>query len=55
MQGIQRTYYLVKKFGKQNHEEKQNNFNNMIVTEIVEAKTFYLAEDYHQKFLKKRV
>ena len=36
-------------------KEKQNDFNNMIVTEIVEAQTFYLAEDYHQQFLKKRV
>ncbi len=27
LQGIQRTRCLVKKFGKQNHEEKQNNFN----------------------------
>ena len=36
-------------------KEKQNDFSSMIVTEIVEAKTFYLAEDYHQQFLKKRV
>ncbi|MDC0037892.1 peptide-methionine (S)-S-oxide reductase MsrA [Alphaproteobacteria bacterium] len=36
-------------------KEKQNDFSNMIVTEIVEAKTFYTAEDYHQQFLKKRV
>ena len=36
-------------------KEKQNDFNNMIVTEIVEAQTFYLAEEYHQQFLKKRV
>jgi len=28
-------------------------FSNKIVTEITEAKKFYLAEDYHQKYLKK--
>ena len=36
-------------------KEKQNDFNNMIVTEIVGVQTFYLAEEYHQQFLKKRV
>jgi len=40
---------------KREKKEKQNDFNNMIVTEIVEAQTFYLAEEYHQQFLKKRV
>jgi methionine-S-sulfoxide reductase len=28
-------------------------FSNKIVTEITEAKKFYSAEDYHQKYLKK--
>ena len=32
----------------------QPKFNNNIVTEITEASTFYLAEDYHQSFIQKR-
>ena len=35
-------------------KEKQNDFNNMIVTEIVGAQTFYLAEEYHQCFIQKQ-
>lgn len=32
----------------------QPRFNNQIVTEIVQAKTFYRAEEYHQQYLTKR-
>ena len=50
-------YYsdIQKNLAEISKKEKQNDFNNMIVTEIVEAQTFYLAEEYHQQFLKKRV
>lgn len=34
--------------------KKSNAFKNPIVTEVVAAKTFYPAEDYHQDYLKKR-
>ena len=33
--------------------EKNGQFNKPIVTEIKEAKTFYAAEDYHQKYYEK--
>ncbi|GAE35758.1 peptide-methionine (S)-S-oxide reductase MsrA [Halalkalibacter akibai] len=33
--------------------EKSGRFKNPIVTEIMEASVFYLAEDYHQDFYKK--
>jgi len=33
---------------------KQKLFSNVIVTEIINAKKFYLAEEYHQFFIKKR-
>jgi len=38
-------------------ESKKNistKYNNKIVTEITEAKYFYLAEEYHQRYLKKK-
>ena len=34
--------------------EKSGKFKNRIATEITPAKTFYKAEDYHQKYLMKR-
>ena len=34
--------------------KRQPKFNNNIVTEITTADTFYLAEDYHQRFIQKR-
>ena len=36
-------------------EEKSKNYENPIVTEIKEASKFFLAEDYHQKYLKKNI
>lgn len=33
---------------------KQKDLSNTIVTDILEAQYFYLAEDYHQLFIKKR-
>ena len=34
--------------------KNQPNFNNKIVTEIKKADIFYLAENYHQRFIQKR-
>jgi peptide-methionine (S)-S-oxide reductase len=39
---------------KASKQASQANFTNSIVTEIVPAKTFYRAEDYHQQYLAKR-
>ena len=35
-------------------EKRQKDINKKIVTEIVKAQEFYLAEEYHQKYLMKR-
>ncbi|MEI7631839.1 MAG: peptide-methionine (S)-S-oxide reductase MsrA [bacterium] len=35
---------------KQVITNSKSSFNKPIITELVEAKTFYIAEDYHQKF-----
>lgn len=35
-------------------KEQQKNFSQPIVTGIIPAETFYLAEDYHQRYLEKR-
>jgi len=39
---------------KKSRIKHQPKFNNNIVTEITKADTFYLAEDYHQRFIQKR-
>ncbi|KAL7138817.1 hypothetical protein ABFS83_09G007900 [Erythranthe nasuta] len=44
------------KLARESLEAKQkeiNNNNNKIVTEILRAKTFYRAEEYHQQYLEK--
>ena len=38
---------------KSKEEMNKNTFKNSIVTEITKADEFYLAEEYHQKYLKK--
>lgn len=35
-------------------QDKSGHFKKPIVTEIVPAQTFYVAEDYHQQYLEKR-
>ena len=50
-------YYLddlQKNIAQKSMEKHQPSFNNMIVTEITKADTFYRAEEYHQKYLQKR-
>ncbi len=49
-------YYsdIQKDIAKKSKNKHQPNFNNKIVTEITKADTFYLAEDYHQRFIQKR-
>lgn len=45
-----------KKFAEESKAELQasGRFSKPVVTEITEATTFYPAEDYHQKYLRKR-
>ena len=49
-------YYsdIQKNIAKKSKIKHQLKFNNNIVTEITKADTFYLAEDYHQRFIQKR-
>ena len=49
-------YYsnIQKNIAKKSKIKHQPKFNNNIVTEITKANTFYLAEDYHQRFIQKR-
>ena len=50
-------YYLddfQKKIAQKSMEKHQPSFNNMIVTEITKANTFFRAEEYHQKYIQKR-
>ena len=49
-------YYsdIQKDIAKKSKIKHQPKFNNNIVTEITKADTFYLAEDYHQRFIHKR-
>lgn len=37
-----------------NKQEKLKKYSKPIVTEILEAKTFYKAEEYHQQYFEKR-
>ncbi|TDH68733.1 hypothetical protein CCR75_006979 [Bremia lactucae] len=49
-------YYMSeeqRKLALASKEEHQKKLSKPIVTEIVEAKTFWVAEDYHQKYLEK--
>ena len=51
-------YYLddlQKNIAQKSMEKHQPSFNNMIVTEITKADIFYRAEEYHQKYIQKRV
>jgi peptide-methionine (S)-S-oxide reductase len=49
-------YYsdIQKDIAEKSKIKHQPKFNNNIVTEITKADTFYLAEDYHQRFIQKR-
>ena len=42
-----------KKIAEKSKKENQRKYNNNIVTEITKADIFYLAEDYHQNYMKK--
>ena len=42
-----------RKLSLSSKEKKSKDFQDPIVTEIKEASKFFLAEDYHQKYLKK--
>ena len=43
-----------KKIALESKNTKQNYLSDIIVTEIVQASKFYLAEEYHQLFINKR-
>lgn len=43
-----------KKAAIESREKMQKKFTEQIVTEIAPAKTFFKAEEYHQKYLEKR-
>ena len=45
---------IQKEIAENSKIKHQIKFNNNIVTEITTADTFYLAEDYHQRFIQKR-
>ena len=50
-------YYLSKEqkdIAIESKKQAQVSLSKLIVTEIIEVKVFYLAEDYHQLFIKKR-
>ena len=46
--------YIQKEIAEKSKIKHQPKFNNNIVTEIIKNDTFYLAEDYHQRFIQKR-
>ncbi len=49
-------YYIEKedlKVIKKTKDDQQNKYNEPIVTEIEPLKCFYLAEEYHQRYLEK--
>ena len=43
-----------KQIAEKSKQEQEKKIGKKIVTQIVEAKTFYRAEDYHQKYLMNR-
>tara|TARA_B100001250_G_C19452164_1_gene636458 strand:- start:241 stop:696 length:456 start_codon:yes stop_codon:yes gene_type:complete len=45
---------LQKKIAEKSKAKHQSHFKNIIVTEITRADNFYKAEDYHQKYIKKK-
>ncbi len=49
-------YYsdIQRQIAEKSKNKYQENFNNNIITEITKAGQFYLAENYHQSYIKKR-
>lgn len=44
-----------KKIAEDSKDENQKKFGNQIVTQISEAQKFYKAEEYHQKYISKKL
>ena len=42
-----------KKIAEESKNNKQKEIQNIIVTEIIETKSFFMAEEYHQCYIKK--
>ena len=43
-----------KEIARQSKQDYQQKMSNLIVTEIIKADHFFIAEDYHQKYIQKK-